>query len=183
MFEPVILELGMMIVLLSGVRIKVVKMLISSTIPVAPPASTKSSTLKGRNMISITPEAKFESEPCKTKPIASPAAPLRSYLKGLRLGPRARFEPAIFSLSVRPIILISGRHGRFLHGRDCYFESRSAISSFMFDAIPLGRENDFAEKAFFSLFLPIFLQFSKTNGDHKPTLHQNIFCGDKSCSR
>jgi len=32
--------------------------------------------LNGRKIISITPEAKFESEPCRAKPTARPAAPI-----------------------------------------------------------------------------------------------------------
>ena len=35
----------------------------------------KSPTLIWRNRISITPEARFESDPCKANPIAKPAAP------------------------------------------------------------------------------------------------------------
>ncbi len=43
-------------------------------------------------------------------------------------------------------------------GRDCYFESRSLIASIMFEAIPLGRENDFQKYHLFSPFSPVFLR-------------------------
>jgi len=61
--SPVIFELGIIIVLLSGVLSLVVKILISSTVPVAPAPSIKSLILIGLNIIINIPAAKFESEP------------------------------------------------------------------------------------------------------------------------
>ena len=70
--------LGTMISLLSVEVMVVVKMLMLSITPVAPPASTKSPLVKGRKMISITPEAKFDRELCRDRPMARPAAPSRA---------------------------------------------------------------------------------------------------------
>ena len=68
--------LGIMIALLSGVFMTVLNILIASTVPVAPPASTKCPHSKGRKIISMIPAAKFDSEPCNANPIARPAAPI-----------------------------------------------------------------------------------------------------------
>ena len=70
-----IAELGTTMTLLSTVRIVVEKMLISWTVPSAPPPVMYSPTFTGRKQMSITPEAKFESEPWRARPIARPAAP------------------------------------------------------------------------------------------------------------
>ncbi len=64
-----------MIFTLSGVLRVVVKIPISATVPLEPPATTKSPFLKGRKISSITPAAKFESVPCRARPMARPAAP------------------------------------------------------------------------------------------------------------
>ena len=60
---------------LSPLRRVVEKMPIVSITPLLPPASTKSPWRKGLKINSMTPAAKFASEPCKAKPIAKPAAP------------------------------------------------------------------------------------------------------------
>ena len=74
MLPPMICPLGTVISLLSALRIVVAKTWTPSTVPATPPASTKSPDLKGRNSISITPAAKFPSEPWRAKPTARPAA-------------------------------------------------------------------------------------------------------------
>ena len=76
MLSPVSFEFGTMTALLSGVRMLVVNRAISSTVPASPAPMMKSPTLKGRKMISMMPAAKFDSEPCKAKPTARPAAPM-----------------------------------------------------------------------------------------------------------
>ncbi len=65
----------MITVLLSGVFSFVEKIKISSTIPATPPTSTKSPALNGLKVISNTPDAKLDNEPCSAKPTAKPAAP------------------------------------------------------------------------------------------------------------
>ena len=67
---------GMMIIRLSGVMRRVVKSSISSTFPTWPAVFTTSPTLKGRNIRSITPDARFERLPWNARPIARPAAPM-----------------------------------------------------------------------------------------------------------
>jgi len=58
---------------LSGVLTVVAKRPISSTVPVTPPAVTKSPALKGRRIIRNTPAAKFASRPLQAVPTARPA--------------------------------------------------------------------------------------------------------------
>ena len=72
---PITAEFGRMMRLLSGVVRIVEKTCTSSTEPATPPTSTNSPALKGRKRISMTPDAKLDSEPCSAKPIARPAAP------------------------------------------------------------------------------------------------------------
>ncbi|MNC98317.1 hypothetical protein D3C83_162410 [compost metagenome] len=63
---------------MSGVRIEVTNKPISVTVPVTPPAVTKSVTLKGRNTIRNTPPAKLARRPDQAMPIARPAAAIRA---------------------------------------------------------------------------------------------------------
>src|SRR3569833_2877993 len=66
---------GIVISRLSAVTRIVWKILIASTTPVYLPITTVSVTLYGRSTISITPAAKFDSEPWSARPTARPAAP------------------------------------------------------------------------------------------------------------
>ena len=78
MLPPMMAPLGTITSLLSGVVMVVVKMLMVWITPVAPPASTKSPLVKGRKIISMTPEAKFDRELCSDRPMARPAAPSKA---------------------------------------------------------------------------------------------------------
>ncbi len=73
---PAMAEFGMMIRTLSGVASVVVNTPISFTVPAVPPASTKSPTLKGRKVRSMTPLEKFDRVPWKARATARPAAPI-----------------------------------------------------------------------------------------------------------
>src|SRR3569833_301038 len=66
---------GIVISRLSAVTRIVWKILIASTTPVYLPITTVAVTLYGRSTISITPAAKFDSEPWSARPTARPAAP------------------------------------------------------------------------------------------------------------
>ena len=62
----------------------VLNTLIASTRPRYFPITTRSVTLYGRNMISVTPAAKFDSEPCSARPIVMPAAPTSATIAVVR---------------------------------------------------------------------------------------------------
>ncbi|MOA31782.1 hypothetical protein D3C78_1529580 [compost metagenome] len=72
--SPMILPLPTMVSTLSGVLMAVVNRPISFTVPVTPPAVTKSPTFIGRSMIRNTPAAKLDSNPDQAMPMATPAA-------------------------------------------------------------------------------------------------------------
>jgi len=73
--SPVILALGTISFLLSGALRTVVKIPISATEPIVPPAMIKSPILNGLKINIKTPAAKLDNEPCSAKPTAKPAAP------------------------------------------------------------------------------------------------------------
>ena len=63
---------------LSGVLIVVPNRLTASTVPVTPPAVTKSPTLKGFRNTRNAPAAKFANSPLHATPIATPPAAINA---------------------------------------------------------------------------------------------------------
>jgi len=61
--------------MLSRLLMVVVKTPISSVTPRVPATSTRSPTLNGRKISSITPAEKLDNVPWRARPIARPAAP------------------------------------------------------------------------------------------------------------
>ena len=74
MLSPNALLLPISVQILSGVWMVVPKRPTSETVPVTPPALTKSPTLKGFSITRNTPAAKFASRPLQATPIATPPA-------------------------------------------------------------------------------------------------------------
>ena len=110
--SPQILPLGTRIVWLSGVRKVVFTRLMSSTLPVTPPALTVSPTSKGRYSRIMTPAAKLPMVSWSAKPTTKPTTPkpARNGPMEMPTVPRASRRPR--NRTTRRVVLTAKRVSR-----------------------------------------------------------------------